>query len=212
MASTDDELVEYYAKLLILQYAGKPKAVATVSALVREAIMNQLPIQVGQAFDLETAVGVQLDVVGKYAGVVRTGYDFTGPITLDDDDFRSLIKMAIVKNNAGSSLSDIQDLLNFFFPGTFLVFDYQNMQMDYFFSAEIGSVQLAEMFVRNGLLPKPMGVLVGALIYAPTINNFYGFRTFTYQSPNIRGFNSYADYSLEKPWLNYDDAIVINGS
>lgn len=209
---TVDEIALYYAQLLIMQYASQPKAAATIEATVRPLLDGLLPFDLNTCFDLETAVGVQLDIVGKYQNVSRNGYDFTGPITLDDSDYRSLIKMAIVKNSAGSSLYDIQNMLSIFFPGTFLVFDYQNMQMDYFFSSEIGSVQLAEMFVTNGLLPKPMAVLVGALIYAPTINNFFGFRTYSYQSPNIRGFNSYTDYSMEKPWLNYSDAIITSGS
>lgn len=207
MASTAS-LIAYYSDLLILQYRGKTKAPATIAALVKGVIMDQLPVQVQDAFGIDTAVGVQLDVLGKYAGVSRSTYDFSGAVTLDDDDFRTLIKVAIIKNNAGSSLYDIDTLLNGFFPGTLLAFDYANMHMDYLFSAEIGSMQLAEVFVKNGLLPKPMGVLLGALIYAPVIDEFFGFRTYEVPAALVNGFNTYSDYNEDWPWLSYDNAII----
>ena len=75
-------------------------------------------------------------MIGKYVGVSRNSYDFSGPIVLDDADFLTVIKMGIIVNNAGSSLADIQNLLAVYFPGTLLVFDYQNMQMDYFFNSK----------------------------------------------------------------------------
>lgn len=206
---TDDELKTYYANLLIIQYIGKSKARDTIKAQVEPIIMNQLPVTVQNSFNLETAAGVQLDVLGKYAGVSRNGYDFSGPITLDDSDFRSLIKLAIVKNGTGSSLADIQNLLFIFFPGSFLVFDYKNMHMSYIFDSAFGSRPLAEMFVRNGLLPKPMGVLLGALIYAPNITNFFGFRTYELPGFNVTGFNHYDGYTTDTPWLKYSDAIVV---
>lgn len=205
---TDQELKDYYADLLILQYKGKPKAYATIQALAELEIRNQLPIQIQDAFGLETAFGVQLDIVGKYAGVSRNVYTFTQYIVLSDDDFRLLIKIKIIQNNSGSSLYDIQNLLHQFFPGSLIVFDYQNMHMDYFFDAAVGSQNLAEAFVANGLLPKPMGVELGALIYAFNIDSFFGFRTYELPGFNVDGFNFYDNYSLTIPWLSYVNAIV----
>jgi hypothetical protein len=171
---TDLEIAQYYADLLIKQYAGKPRAYATIEALTQEAVVNQLPVAVQNAYDLNTAEGVQLDVIGKYVGITRYGTDFSGPISLSDSDFRQLIKFAIIRNNGGSSLYDIQKLISVFFPGDFLVFDFKNMQMSYFFSTAIGSAQLAEMILIQGLLPKPMGVGIGSVIYAPYVNQFFG--------------------------------------
>lgn len=62
---TTQELIDYYANLLILQYIGQPRAYATIQALVEPTIMDQLPITVQNAFDLETAVGAQLDTIGS---------------------------------------------------------------------------------------------------------------------------------------------------
>lgn len=173
---TDAELIAYYANLLILQYLEKPKAYATIQTVVTPVIMNQLPLAVQNAYNLtgETgvAVGVQLDVLGKYAGVSRTGFGFSGPITLSDSDFLILIQLAIITNSSGSSLSTIQALLAQFFPGEVLVFDYQNMQMNYLISSTLGSQDLIQLFVTEGLLPKPMGVQLAAVIYAADLKFF----------------------------------------
>lgn len=210
---TDQELIDYYANLLILQYLEKPNAFATIQALVTPVIMDQLPTSVMNAFDLSgvsTAVGKQLDVLGKYAGVTRNGYGFEGqPIALDDDDFLSLIKLAVVKNTSGSSLADIQSLIAAFFAGQMLVFDYKNMQMNYMVSSSVGSQELLQLFVTQGLLPRPMAVAVALLIYAPIIDAFFGFRTYTLPGQNNSPFNSYADYQTGRPWLSYTDAIIL---
>src|ERR1017187_2134953 len=123
---TTQELINYYANLLILQYIGKTNAYATIQALVTPIIMDQLPLLVQSAFNMDgSAVGVQLDVLGKYAGVVRSGYGLTGqPITLDDADFFTFIQVAILTNSAGSDLSTIQNLLHTYFPEELLVFDH----------------------------------------------------------------------------------------
>jgi hypothetical protein len=215
---TTQELIDYYANLLTLQYIGKPNAYATIQALVTPALMPQadlddptLPLAVQSAFNVigETATGVQLDVVGKYQGVERTGRGFTGAITLSDTDFLSLIQMASVVNNADSSLSTIQTLLNQFFPGGVIrVFDNTNMQLSYLISTDVGSQDLIQLFVTEGLLPKPMGVGLSTVIYAETITTFFGFRTYLLPALNVTPFNSYDDYETGRPWLSYSDAIT----
>jgi hypothetical protein len=200
-------LIEYYANLLILQYLGKPKAYATIEELANMAIMDQLPLLVQDAFDLETAEGVQLDKLGEYAGVSRVGFDFSGPVSLNDTDFRLYIKLAIVQNSAGSSLSDIQSLLSICFPATLFVFDFANMHMGYFLDSNEASTELAEFFVRQGALPKPMGVQLAALIYGPNIDNWFGFRTYYAAGFNNHGFNTYSVYDTDCHWLEYDDTI-----
>lgn len=193
-----------------MQYKGLARASAHIAALVRMPIMDQLPNQVQDAFTIGTAVGVQLDTLGKYAGVIRTGFGPAGPITLDDNDFTALIQVAIIRNNAGSSLATIQDLLHTYFENQIFVFDYANMRMSYYINSSLGSLNLAIMFVTQGLLPKPMGVQLASVIYAPNIDSFFGFRTYTHAAPTtVRPFNDYAAYQMNWPWLTYADAIVI---
>lgn len=205
---TTQEIINSYADLLILQYNGKAKAYATIQAVVRQVIMDQLPLLVQAAYDVDSSVGVQLDVVGKYAGVTRVNRTFSGQVALDDDDFRLLINIKIIQNSSGSSLSDIQDLIAMFFPGSLRVFDYQNMRMDYLFESTIGSVELAEVFVRQGLLPKPMGVQLSPLIYVANIENIFSFRTYELPAVDASGYNTYEVYNEDAPWLTYENAII----
>lgn len=77
MNATAEELQAFYQNTLIAQYATKPKAVATIGALIAGAngdmglIANALPNQVRDGFDITTAVGKQLDLLGKLRGVAR---------------------------------------------------------------------------------------------------------------------------------------------
>jgi len=206
---TTEELIEYYQGLLIIQYNNKEKALATVGLLVETSAYDLIPAKLYEAFDLNSAEGVQLDVIGKYVGVSRQGKTFNDVVILDDDDYRSLIKMAIAKNYMQSTLYEIQVLINQFFPGQLLVFDFQNMSMSYFFDSAIGSENLAEMFIVNNLLPKPIGVQLGTLAYSNNVNAFFGFRTYVINTPNNTNFNSYTDYSTTSPWLSYDNGIAI---
>ena len=95
MATSD--IINYYTNLLIMQYSGQTKAPATVAATVTPVIADQIYTQVRDAFNINTAVGVQLDILGKYIGANRNGYTFGGPTTLGDSDFRTYLKLIIIK-------------------------------------------------------------------------------------------------------------------
>lgn len=206
--ATDQELIDYYADLLILQYKEKLKAYGTIQATALPFIMNQLPIAVQNAFDVDTSVGKQLNILGKYSGVTRIGYNSQGEqITLDDTDFRTIIKFAIITNSAGSSLYDIQLLLTQFFPEQVLVYDDALMHLVYYISTTAGSLALINILVSQGLLPKPMGVRITAIIYAPSILNFFGFSTYLYENVTASPFNTYDDYDMDSPWLSYKNAF-----
>lgn len=203
--------IDYYAKLLILQYLGKAKAYATIKTLVTPVVMDQLPISVQNAYNMTgsgISQGVQLDVLGKYVGVTRTGQGFTSLITLSDADFLIFIQMAIISNSAGSSLATIQGFINQFFPGQVLVFDYQNMHMSYLISSTVGSQDLIQLLITEGRLPKPMGVSLSVVVYVPIIDKFFGFRTYRLPATNSSPFNSYTDYQTDRPWLSYADGVV----
>lgn len=76
---TADALIAYYQRLLIVQYRMRPKAAATVAALVAGVVADAIYTQVRDAFDLATAIGKQLDFIGKLRGVTR--YFFTLNVT-----------------------------------------------------------------------------------------------------------------------------------
>ena len=66
-----EELKQYYTGLLICQYHNKPKAVATITMIVKLLWVNMALLQIRDAFDWKTATGAQLDIIGKWEGVDR---------------------------------------------------------------------------------------------------------------------------------------------
>jgi hypothetical protein len=64
-------LTEYYTDLLVFQYKGKPKARATVEAIIKVLLASGVYTAVQSGFGLTSAIGKQLDTVGKYIGVGR---------------------------------------------------------------------------------------------------------------------------------------------
>lgn len=95
-----DDLVDYYVNLIIIQYHNQPNARATIDLFVRELLSSDIFFQIQDGYNLTSnqllwedntpllwsditpliwsdtptapgAVGMQLDVLGKYAGVDR---------------------------------------------------------------------------------------------------------------------------------------------
>lgn len=208
------------SKLLTVTFTGVAPP-AFVLSLSSSSLMDSTPNSIAvtfsttdiplvqaiqNAYDPRTAIGAQLDVIGKYVGVSRQGYNFSGPMTLTDTEFQTLIRFAILQNNAGSSLQDIQNAILNSFPGALSVFDHLDMRLSYFFDQSIGSNLLAEFIVKARLLPKPMGVAISTLVYAPANVKFFGFRTAFTPLVNSVGFNN-ANNDYPGSWIS----ATING-
>lgn len=75
----NEELILYYVNLLIIQFRTLPNAQGHINALIKQLMIYDLIRDIENGYDLETAVGVQLDVLAKYAGADRvvTGVDFS---------------------------------------------------------------------------------------------------------------------------------------
>lgn len=75
--ATLKSLLDYYANLLIIQYNGKSKASATIKMVANLILANLVILQIRDGFDWRTAVGKQLDIIGKWVGVTR---DYKGSL------------------------------------------------------------------------------------------------------------------------------------
>lgn len=89
------EIIDYYVDLLIIQYHDKPRAAATIRALAELTLSNGLAFDIRDGFNVDDAVGAQLDIIGKYVGLDRfyKGQDFDGYfslITYDEVDIPPL--------------------------------------------------------------------------------------------------------------------------
>ena len=184
------------------------KTISSIGIVISVSELDQsLPLAVQDGFNLlggSIAQGVQLDILGKYAGVTRT----YGNLTLNDTDFLTVIQFAIVQNNSGSSLADIENNLNLVFSWNFAVFDYQDMNMSYIFNSSLVNLNVLTILLDEGLIPRPMAV--GAtVILIPDIKSLFGLRT--YDAPNTfaKPFNTYDSFNTSWYFLSYSNAFIV---
>lgn len=161
--------VTTYSALITSEHDDKLKFVATVELLASGSVDQQnLLSSLPGLYDFEAAVGVQLDSVGQWIGLGR--YQFVpslGTVTLDDDDYRVLLRAKILANHWDGGMESLNTILAQLFPGAGLVLfavDNQDMSFDLYLTAGVlSSLQLA--LLSDGLLvPKPEGVRLNGII------------------------------------------------
>lgn len=77
-----EELQNYYANLLIIQYHNKPKAIALTKNLVKHLFADMILFKIRDGFNIVNqpyAIGKQLDCIGEWVGVNRI-YDAGQPL------------------------------------------------------------------------------------------------------------------------------------
>lgn len=67
-------IVTGYQDNLLEQYVNAPNARATIGLIAQTTLMDLVELAVQDAYDINTAVGVQLDVLGEYIGFSRLVY------------------------------------------------------------------------------------------------------------------------------------------
>lgn len=155
-------------------------------------------------FDLDTAVGSQLDVVGQWIGISRnvttplTGVYFsfdtaglgwdqgvwqgpfdpsTGLVSLGDSDYRFLLYAKIAMNQWDGTIPYAQNVLNELFPGqTVIIQDSENNHMSFGMLVLPQNVVQAALFTQGYIQLVPAGVQVDGF-YVPKIAGvpFFGF-------------------------------------
>lgn len=71
MSANLEQILGYYADKLIAQYRMMPKARAMIEIFGKQLVADDVANALGLAFSIDTAVGPQLDILGKYIGVSR---------------------------------------------------------------------------------------------------------------------------------------------
>ncbi|WP_176321460.1 DUF2612 domain-containing protein [Burkholderia vietnamiensis] len=183
-----------YTGLITSEHRDKPRFAATVAAVVQPIVdqMNVLQSMPGK-FDLDSAVGVQLDDVGLWVGVSRkirtplTGIYFsfdivglgfdqgiwkgpfdpdTGLTVLDDDTYRLVIRAKIGANHWDGTLASSAAILNSIFGSDthVLIEDHQDMSMTIGIAGKVPSAVFLAL-PAGGYIPlKPEGVRVNYTI------------------------------------------------
>ena len=206
--ASSQDIKDYYANLLIIQYRNLPNARGTIESLVGESYADGISLDVLNAFDLETAVGQQLDILGKYIGLSRQVNIFLPNQTtrLNDDDYRTLLKLKLITNNGRASTGDIKKSLYELFPDTIRVYDNRDMSYTYFVSDTLQD--LMTVIVSERLLPLPMSVDYRLIFVSKDVTKFFGFSNYTGINNNPNGFTRYSQ-GFRNYFLRYKDRFTV---
>lgn len=160
------ELEDYYKNLLIIQYHDKEKAQAVISNWVDCMVADGLLLDIEGAYNPDTAIGKQLDILGKILGLDRNGFN--------DDDYRMLLNFKIITNNSGVSMKEIDDVLWDFFGKSVICHNNQDMSLTYIVFPEYE--HLISTFQSEQLLPAPLGVGVNIVVSVDLPDLIFGFK------------------------------------
>lgn len=201
-----DSVVERYLALVTSLHRRKPKYTAMLRLLLEpmaaiRAFVEHLPTD----FDLDYAIGVQLDVVGEWvgrsrnvsipipnawftwdhetrgwdAGIWQGPYDSEQGITrLDDETYRQLLRAKIASNNWDGTVAGATAALAILFPDGdthIFIVDNGDMTMTVGVAGAIPST-LWIALLANGYVPlKPVGVRTDYLITTVNDAPLFGF-------------------------------------
>lgn len=190
-----NETVKAYGDLIIHQYQVEPFR-SDIENSVRGIVESVGFDELQHLYDIDNAPSFALDNIGAWNNIDR----FYSGGSLDDDDFRVLIKLKIAQNRSNHSLSDITSVIEGAFGTSIRVLDSDAMKMVYLI--ESGGAELFLVALEKKAVPKPMGVGVG-VITVPNPFKLFGFYT---GSTNTVGFSD-GDNLKEGQFLNGEDII-----
>lgn len=180
-----------YTDLITSQHRGKPKFDAMVgldTAVFSD--ISELLASIPGKFDIDTAVGAQLDIVGEWVGLSRhigtelsgiyfslddasLGLDagfFKGPFDpdegltrMDDETYRMALRAKIGANHWDGALEELQDILDIVFdnyPADVFVGDHQDMSMSFYLVGALPPPVIVALLTGGHLSIKPSGVRI----------------------------------------------------
>lgn len=186
--------LDYYLALIPPEHANKPKFVETVTLAVRPYVdCQQMLVALNGKFDVDVAVGQQLDYVGQWIGRTRyiqvplniyfsfdvagLGADqgvwfgpfeaTTGLTALPDPAYRILLKATIAANywdGTGPGAANAWNTLLSPFGYNILVQDYDHMNMAIALIGIQPNVIVQALFTTGELDLKPAGVMLSHVL------------------------------------------------
>lgn len=180
-----------YLELITSEHNQKPKFMAMLAAAF-QPFADGIDVCAGitALFDLDTAVGEQLDFIGQWVGASRnipvpllnvyfswdtvglgwdegSWYPTGGPLTellsLPDEFYRTLLRAVIANNSWNGTIPDAYAAWDLLFGGTgfgILIQDYANMHMLYAITGPTPDAVTLALFTGGYLNMKPAGVTI----------------------------------------------------
>ena len=166
-----------------------------------------LPEKIINGFDLETAEGQQLDILGQYIGLKRIVKALIGTSNtniLNDEQYRLLLKLKLIKNTNYSSTSQLRTALFAWFPTSIRLYDNRDMTIEYQLSSFWS--ELLNVIIAEELLPVPMALGYTAEI-VPNLLELYGYSDYGGLNNNPNGYSSYQT-GFRGRYLSYGDVFA----
>jgi hypothetical protein len=187
--------MSYYIALITHQYQNSSKFLAWLAACLQ-------PLQdaahcldhMWYDFDLDNAVGIQLDTLGLISGVSRTvGFQPSNSVSpiLDDPTYRILLKSKILLNQWNGQIQTIEAAWGNIFPGGHIyIQDNGDMSITITTSGGITSIQ-NDLITNDYIIPKPEGVFIigSAVPPGPPIFGTKPYFGFDQSNDYIAGFD-----------------------
>jgi hypothetical protein len=210
-----------YTSLITSEHQSAPKFMAMVSLLAQWGVdRRNLLASIPGLYDIDTAVGQQLDRVGEWVGISRnlslplTGVYFsfdtaglgfdqgtwqgpfdptTGLVALPDDQYRILLYATIAANNWDGTVPGAYAAWNTVFAPlgySILIQDNQDMTMSLVLLGPVPDAVTLALFTGGYLNLRPAGVGIVGY-YFPSITGVPIFG-FDAENPSISGFDGSA--------------------
>lgn len=207
-----------YTELITSQHRDKPKFRTLVGAVSEcFSTVAALHLELVGKFDIDTAVGDQLDIIGQWVGLSRKiraallvyfsfdtaglGFDegnikgpfdtSTGLVSLDDDTYRVMLKAKIGANHWDGTMPALTAVYSTAFAGTgssVFAVDNQDMSMDFYIAGKDPSALMSEL-LKGGYFPlKPVGVRING--YTKSSVSGAPIFGFDIQNEKISGFDT----------------------
>lgn len=157
------EPIGYYLNLVRSQYRNSPKFMKWLQLALQpiDDLTSCLAFMAGE-FDLDVALGVQLDILGLIIGRTRTvGFQPSNGVSpiLDDNTYRILLKAQRAWNSWDGLLVSLPSIWQGFFPsGRLIINDNQNMTCTVILSGSFTYI-LQDLIINGYIVPRPEGVL-----------------------------------------------------
>ncbi len=210
--------IDGYLKLITSEHRVRPNYTAMVSVTLQpfaDLTYNESGIPI--AFDLDNAVGAQLDIIGQWVGVSRQlttpltdvyfsldvdglGFDegtwssqfqpTTQFVILSDDQYRLLLRARIANNHWDGTTPGAYTIWDTVFAGTgfgILIQEAAVMHMLFALTGTVPDAVTLALFTGGYLNIKPAGVRIDAYI-TPTVSNVPYFG-FDVENASISGFD-----------------------
>ena len=194
LGGDDNELLDGYRRLLTSEYKTRPRLTSWLLWLLSEGLTYKNTVQEFlDAFNLDTAEGVQLDIIGRIVGVDRllSFHPVSGDSPLmNDSTYRMVIKAKIIQNTWKGTLDELYEAWAVLFPDVryFQIQDLQDMTYNVVIMGAFTPLE-RELIANGYIIPKPEGVRINLL----TITDTSGLPLFAYDMDTylLSGYTSH---------------------